>query len=144
MKTNLTAFGAGLLFAIGLGLGGMLDANKVLGFLNILGHWDPSLAFVVAGAVLTHALAYNFIRRRERPVLASKFHGPAARAVTGRLVVGSVLFGIGWGLAGYCPGPALSATAAGSAQALVFTGFMFVGMALFQRISPKAQDVCER
>lgn len=121
---------AGALFAFGLGLSGMTNPAKVIGFLDIAGAWDPSLAFVMAGAIATHAIASRFILTRKAPVLAEKFDLPEKKSVDARLVTGAALFGVGWGLGGYCPGPALVTAAAGVPSAIVFVLAMAAGMFL--------------
>lgn len=126
------ALAAGLLFGFGLALSGMMDPERVLGFLDIAGHWDPSLAFVLAGAVGVSALGYLIRARLTRPVLAAEFQVPASRRVDARLLGGSALFGIGWGLAGLCPGPALAALPLGIAPAYVFVGAMLLGMLVYR------------
>ncbi|NTX17840.1 YeeE/YedE family protein [Myxococcus sp. CA051A] len=126
---------AGLLFALGLGLGGMTDPAKVVGFLDVAGSWNPSLAFVMAGALGTYALLRRLILRRARPVLADRFPAPPQADVDGRLVAGSALFGIGWGLSGYCPGPALVSLPVGGTTVLLFVGAMLVGMGAFRGMS---------
>lgn len=132
MKAAIAALVAGLLFALGLGLGGMTDPAKVQGFLDLTGAWDPSLAFVMAGGLGTHALLRRLVlRRRSRPVLAPAFPAPPAAGVDRRLLAGAALFGVGWGLAGFCPGPAVVAVASGSTTALTFAISMLGGMALF-------------
>lgn len=123
---------AGLLFGFGLALSGMMDPERVLGFLDIAGHWDPSLAFVLAGAVGMSALGYLIRARLTRPVLAAEFQVPTSRRVDARLLGGSALFGIGWGLAGLCPGPALAALLLGIAPAYVFVGAMLLGMLVYR------------
>jgi uncharacterized membrane protein YedE/YeeE len=130
MSTLLTAGVAGLLFALGLGLGGMTDPAKVQGFLDFTGAWDPSLAFVMGGALALHAPLSWLIRRRQRPVLAPAFPSLSTQ-VDPRLVVGSALFGVGWGLSGYCPGPALASLASGGSLVALFVLSMFAGMWLF-------------
>lgn len=132
MKTILSAAAAGVLFAIGLGVGGMTDPAKVRGFLDVSGDWNPSLAFVMAGALLTHGLLRVVIlRRRTRPVFEPTFSAPAAGRVDARLLSGAALFGIGWGLSGYCPGPAFTALSNGTAAAATFVVAMLVGMQVF-------------
>ena len=126
-----SAFAAGLLFAAGLCLSGMTNPAKVLGFLDVFGHWDPTLAFVMMGAVITHAVLYRFVTRRAAPLFAERFAIPTKTAVDGPLVVGSALFGVGWGLAGYCPGPAVTSLGAGMGPALVFVGGMILGLGLY-------------
>ncbi|MEM5429502.1 DUF6691 family protein [Cupriavidus oxalaticus] len=123
---------AGLVFGIGLIVSGMADPGKVLGFLDLAGAWDPSLAFVMAGAVLVGTLAFALARRRSHAWLGQAMHWPTASAITPRLVLGSAAFGVGWGLAGFCPGPALVALGAGYAKAWGFVGAMLAGMALFE------------
>lgn len=131
MKALGTAAGAGLLFALGLGLGGMTDPARVQGFLDFSGAWDPSLAFVMGGAIAAYAPLSWLIRRRTTPLLAVRFPASPHAHVDGRLVAGAALFGVGWGLSGYCPGPALASLASGSGMVLLFVGSMFGGMWLF-------------
>ncbi|HEY0824770.1 MAG TPA: DUF6691 family protein [Ramlibacter sp.] len=125
-------FLVGLLFGFGLILSGMSDPGKVLGFLDLAGTWDPSLAFVMAGAIAASVFAFALARRRTRAFLGGAMQLPAAADVDRRLVVGSLAFGVGWGLVGFCPGPALVALGAGHWQALVFTVAMLAGLALHQ------------
>lgn len=122
---------AGLLFALGLGLGGMTDPARVQGFLDIAGQWDPTLAFVMGGALAVHAPLTWLIRRRRAPVLAPAFPNVSQQSIDRRLLGGAALFGVGWGLAGYCPGPALVSLASGSGTVLLFVASMFAGMWLF-------------
>ena len=124
----LVNFLLGLLFGIGLVVSGMADPAKVLGFLDPLGQWDPSLAFVMAGAVLVAFVGYRLAFRRGRPLLAPSFQLPARTDVDQRLVVGAGLFGIGWGLGGFCPGPALVSLGLASPGVLVFVPAMLLGM----------------
>ncbi|NUO85529.1 MAG: hypothetical protein HOQ37_05460 [Cupriavidus sp.] len=128
----LLALLAGLVFGIGLILSGMANPAKVLGFLDLAGTWDPSLAFVMAGAIGVGVVAFALARRRQRSWLGLPMQWPALAAVTPRLLLGSAAFGIGWGLAGFCPGPALVALAAGYAKAWGFVAAMIAGMALFE------------
>jgi uncharacterized membrane protein YedE/YeeE len=130
MKSALSALGAGLVFGIGLGLAGMTQPSKVIGFLDVLGAWDPSLAFVMIGAIAVHFSLSRLIRRRERPLLDARFHWPRARDIDRKLVIGSALFGVGWGLGGFCPGPAIVTLGSGSMAAIVFVGAMGLGMGL--------------
>ncbi len=123
---------AGLLFGIGLIVSGMANPAKVLGFLDIAGTWDPSLAFVMVGAIAVGSLAFWIARRRQRSLLGLPMQWPAGSAITPRLVLGSAAFGIGWGLAGFCPGPAMVALGAGYAKAWGFVGAMVAGMAVFE------------
>jgi len=128
MSRLIAAFLAGLLFALGLGVSGMTNANKVIGFLNLAGDWDPSLAFVMVGAIGVHLVLYRRIRRRKRPLLADQFCIPTRRDITPQLVAGAALFGVGWALAGFCPGPALVSLAGLGSPAAVFVIFMVLGM----------------
>jgi uncharacterized membrane protein YedE/YeeE len=130
----LSAFAAGLVFGVGLILSGMMDPGKVIGFLDVAGTWDPSLAFVMGGAILVGAFAFRLAGKRARTFLGGAFHLPERRDIDPRLVGGSVLFGIGWGLAGFCPGPALVSFGAGYEQAAVFVAAMLGGMVLFRAL----------
>jgi len=131
MSALWTAGVAGLLFALGLGLGGMTDPARVQGFLDFTGAWDPTLAFVMGGALAVHAPLSWLIRRRSAPVLAPAFPSLSSSQVDRRLLAGAALFGVGWGLAGYCPGPALASLASGTGLVLLFVVSMFGGMWLF-------------
>jgi uncharacterized membrane protein YedE/YeeE len=128
----LVSFLVGLLFGAGLVVSGMTDPFKVIGFLDVTGLWDPSLAFVMAGAVLVGAVAYRLAGKRDAAILGGPMRLPARAAVDRRLVLGSLVFGIGWGLAGFCPGPALAALGAGYGKAAAFVAAMLAGMALFE------------
>ena len=128
--SRLLSFVAGLLFAAGLVLGGMTRPGKVIGFLDVTGAWDPSLAFVMGGALVVYAIAFRV--RRERPLLAPEFDIPTRADLTPRLFVGAGLFGIGWGLVGFCPGPAVVAVGAGMSEAVLFVPSMIAGMVLFR------------
>ncbi len=130
--TAITALLAGLLFGIGLMVSGMANPAKVQGFLDLAGHWDPSLAFVMAGAIAIGSVAFLIARRRKRSWLGLPMQLPASTVVTPRLVLGSVAFGVGWGLAGFCPGPALVALGAGYPKAVGFVAAMVAGMAAFE------------
>ena len=128
----VTAFLSGLIFGAGLILSGMSNPAKVLAFLDVAGVWDPSLLFVMLGAILVAAVAFRFARSRVRPLFGSRMHVPGAGRVDVRLVLGSVTFGVGWGLVGYCPGPALTALTVGGRSTLLFVAAMVTGMALFE------------
>jgi uncharacterized membrane protein YedE/YeeE len=125
---------AGLVFGLGLLVSGMADPAKVLGFLDLAGRWDPSLAMVMAGAVGAALPAFALARRRTHSLLGAPMRLPAARAIDRRLVGGSLLFGIGWGIAGFCPGPGLVALGMGEPKALVFVLAMLAGMGLFELV----------
>lgn len=127
----LVAFAAGTIFGFGLSLSGMVDPARVIGFLNIAsGHWDPSLAFVLGGALLVALPGMAIQRQLARPALDDCFHLPTATIIDPRLVVGSAFFGAGWGLAGFCPGPAVTALSIGLTAPFVFAAAMAAGMVL--------------
>ena len=126
---NVAAFIVGVTFALGLGIGGMTQPARVLAFLDVSGAWDPTLAFVMLGAVTVYAAAYPLVMRRPRPLFGGTFAVPSRRDVDGRLLGGAVVFGIGWGLAGLCPGPALTAVASGEPRVLLFVAAMAAGIA---------------
>lgn len=134
----LMALSAGLLFGLGLSLGGMTQPAAVIGFLDIFGRWDPRLAFVMGAAVLTTAVGYRWVLRRPRPLLELHFRLPTLRRPDGRLVGGSALFGIGWGIAGYCPGPALASISDGRESLLLLVATMTFGWRLASRLRPQA------
>lgn len=130
---------SGALFGYGLSLSGMVDPARVLGFLDIAsGHWDPSLMFVLGGAVCVAFVAVAIQRRLPKPVLDTQFHIPERTDIDARLVGGSLLFGIGWGLAGFCPGPALSALTTSLTPVLLFVAAMIAGMLLHDRVLAKS------
>lgn len=129
-KFTLAALGSGALFGTGLAMSGMTDPRRVLGFLDVFGAFDPTLGFVLGGAVATTALLFARVLRRERPVLAAAFQLSNLTHVDRRLLGGAVLFGVGWGIAGYCPGPALAGLGVGSIEAVWFVPAMLAGMAL--------------
>jgi uncharacterized membrane protein YedE/YeeE len=139
MKSLLSVFLCGLLFAIGLGISGMTDANKVIGFLNLAGSWDPSLGFVMAGAIGVHMPLIWWIRGRTKPVFGDLFHLPTRQDLDWKLMGGSALFGVGWGLGGFCPGPGVVSTVSLLPSALVFTGAMLGGMKLVQVLLPSPE-----
>ncbi len=128
----LFALLAGLVFGLGLIVSGMANPAKVLGFLDLAGNWDPSLAFVMAGAISVGFFAFLLAKNRRYSLLGTEMKLPAAGPVDRRLVVGSILFGMGWGLAGFCPGPGLVALGMGETKAAVFVLAMLAGMALFE------------
>ena len=128
----LTSLLAGLVFGLGLIVSGMANPAKVLGFLDLSGRWDPSLAFVMAGAIAIGSVAFFVARRRTLSWLGAEMTLPTARHIDRRLVMGSTLFGIGWGIAGFCPGPGLVALGMGEAKAVVFVAAMLAGMGVFE------------
>jgi uncharacterized membrane protein YedE/YeeE len=125
---KLTAFLAGLIFGIGLLLAGMANPAKVLGFLDLAGNWDPSLALVMAGAIAVAAVPLNWARRQQKSLLGAPMQLPVSRELDRRLIGGSLVFGIGWGIAGICPGPAVAITLTGQWQAAVFMLAMLAGI----------------
>lgn len=129
------ALASGALFGIGLAMSGMTDARRVLGFLDLFGDFDPTLLFVLGGAVLTTGIAFRFVLRRGKPVLASTFHLSNLRRIDSRLLTGAAIFGVGWGLAGYCPGPALAGLGIASREALWFVPAMIIGMLLHRLVN---------
>lgn len=137
MKNGLVALVVGFLFALGLGLAGMTQPQKIVGFLDVFGQWDPSLLFVMVGGVVVHFLTYKLIRRRPSPLLSPQWHVPTKREVTPALLVGSVLFGVGWGLGGFCPGPAMASLASLESKPLVFVLSMLTGMFVFGQLDRK-------
>lgn len=129
----LTALTSGLIFGLGLSLSGMLDPTRVQGFLDVFGAWDPSLAFVLGGAVLVALGGVAISRRMARPAFDTQFHLPGAKKIDRRLVVGSAIFGVGWGMAGFCPGPAIAALAFGKVELVIFVAAMLLGMTVHDR-----------
>ena len=128
----VSAFIVGLVFGIGLIVAGMTDPAKVQAFLDLAGSWDPSLAFVMGGAILVALVAVRFAGTRERSMLGEAMRLPTVSRIDRRLVLGSLAFGAGWGLAGFCPGPALASLATGGSKVLIFTGAMLAGMVVFE------------
>lgn len=129
-KQLLAALGAGALFGLGLAVSGMTDARRIQGFLDVFGYFDPSLLFVLGGAVMTTVVLFRFVLRQPHPLLERSFHLPGNDRIDGRLLGGAAIFGIGWGLAGYCPGPALTGLGVGATEALWFVPAMLAGMAI--------------
>ena len=132
---GLTALVCGLIFGIGLAMSGMTDTAKVIGFLDIFGQWVPDLAFVMGGAVLVTLVAFRLVLRRNGPLLADRFQLPTKTTLDGRLLGGAALFGIGWGIYGYCPGPAISALAYLNTDTFIFVAAMLSGMAIANKLS---------
>lgn len=132
---SLIALVAGTLFGAGLVVGGMTDPGKVLGFLDLAGQWDPSLAFVMGGAICITLPVFQLMKRRSRPLLDTRFHLPTRTDLDPALLGGAALFGIGWGIAGLCPGPAIANLVHGTPQALAFVVAMVLGMWLRDRVA---------
>jgi uncharacterized membrane protein YedE/YeeE len=138
MKHRISEFFVGLLFGLGLILSGMTDPSKVIGFLDIFGLWDPSLALVMGGAIAVGFFAFTLAKKRTVNFLGGALHLPKSSQIDKPLVIGAVLFGAGWGLAGFCPGPALVSLASGQIKAAAFVVFMLAGMQLFEILARRA------
>lgn len=132
MRPIISALVTGIVFGMGLALSDMINPARVLAFLDLFGAWDPSLAFVMGGALIPSAAGYWLARRMSAPVAGSEFHVPSNTTIDRRLLIGGLLFGAGWGLAGYCPGPAIAGLALASWQSVVFVAAMIAGMVLFR------------
>jgi len=137
--TIFASWVAGVIFGLGLIVSGMADPAKVLGFLDLAGAWDPSLAFVMAGAISVAAVAFGVARKRTVSFLGAAMNLPKTRRIDRRLVAGSLMFGIGWGVAGFCPGPGLVALGMGEIKALVFVVAMLAGMGLYEVLERRKQ-----
>jgi uncharacterized protein len=131
MPRTLVALFAGTLFGLGLAISGMMNPAKVIGFLDVAGGWDPTLAFVMGGALLVTIPAFRLILGRSRPILADGFALPTESVLDGRLLGGAALFGVGWGLSGFCPGPAVAALVTGLTPVFAFVAAMLAGMFLY-------------
>jgi uncharacterized membrane protein YedE/YeeE len=132
LKGTITSFIVGFIFAVGLALAGMTQAQKIISFLNPW-EWDPSLMFVMVGAIGVHIITYPLIRKRATPFFDVKWHVPTRSDITPRLIVGSALFGIGWGVGGFCPGPAITSLTSGDLRSLYFVIAMLVGMFVYKK-----------
>jgi uncharacterized membrane protein YedE/YeeE len=137
MNRNIHQFGAalasGIVFGFGLALSGMLNPARVQGFLDVFGTWDPSLAFVLGGAVIVASIGVQVMKRMRHPAFDDSFQVPANRRIDAPLVIGSALFGLGWGLGGFCPGPAVASLSVGIPQTALFVIAMLAGMTLYDR-----------
>ena len=136
---RISEFAVGLVFGLGLILAGMTDPGKVLAFLDLFGAWDPSLMFVMGGGIGVAIFAFALARKRTSNFLGGALHLPTRRDIDQRRVVGSLLFGAGWGIAGFCPGPAIVSLAAGQPKAVLFVVAMLVGMAIFETLESRAE-----
>jgi uncharacterized protein len=132
MKQLALAFLAGLVFAVGLGISGMTDPEKIIGFLDVTGRWDPSLVFVMIGAIGVHVGVAQWALRAERPLWSKTFAFPPRLGIDGSLLAGAAIFGLGWGAAGYCPGPALVDLSAPTASRVTFVAAMIAGIVVFR------------
>jgi uncharacterized membrane protein YedE/YeeE len=131
---SVAALASGTVFGFGLALSGMLDPTRVQGFLDIFGAWDPSLVFVLGGAVLVAYMGIQIMDRMARPAFDDTFHVPEKREIDAPLVIGSALFGLGWGIGGFCPGPAVASLSVGLGQSFLFVAAMIVGMTIHDRM----------
>lgn len=141
---RILLFGAGVLFAIGLGVSGMTLPSNVQGFLDVTGEWKPALLFVMGGAVVTYAIAYRLITRRKAPLYVEAFPAAPPKGGYGKLVLGAAIFGVGWALSGYCPGPAVVSVGVGSAASVAYIGAMLVGMWAARRLEAKDQRAVQK
>src|SRR5215469_6072133 len=135
MKRLLVSFASGIVFALGLGISGMTRPVKVIGFLDFAGNWDASLAFVMIGAIAVYFTAYRLIRKRSAPLLAENFSVPERKDIDLKLIVGAAIFGAGWGLGGFCPGPAITSLASGATPVAVFVIAMGAGIYLHSMVT---------
>lgn len=142
---SASGFIAGLLFGLGLAISQMVNPEKVIAFLDITGDWDPSLALVMAAAVAVNFVGFRLTTRRQQPVFGDVFHLPTRSDLDGRLIIGATIFGVGWGLGGYCPGPALAALSIGSWEPVVFLAAMLAGSLVYGRVqdSPRQMPSAE-
>lgn len=136
MKLFIT-FISGLIFAVGLGISGMTQPHIVRGFLDVFGSWDPSLVGVMAGAIMVHAVAYKLIMKRSSPLMGATFDLPTKKIIDRRLILGAIIFGLGWGWAGICPGPGLVSLVSGDLSFIIFVASMIIGMLVFQFFGEK-------
>ena len=134
MIRNLAALGAGAIFGLGLAVSEMVNPLKVKAFLDVAGDWDPSLTLVMGGAVMVSFIAFRLTLRRPKPILATRFELPTRRNIDRRLLGGAAVFGVGWGLVGLCPGPALSALIYGDVESAIFVVAMLIGLAVGPRL----------
>ena len=132
MQRTLSAFIAGLLFGVGLAVSQMTNPLEVLGFLDVAGDWDASLMLVLGGAVTVTFIAFRFVLRRTEPIFDSQFHLPKLSTVDKKLIGGSALFGVGWGIAGYCPGPGLASLSTLNSEAIVFVATLLAGLLVYR------------
>jgi uncharacterized protein len=133
----IISFIVGFLFALGLGISGMTDTNIVKGFLDVFGTWNLNLMGVMIGAIALHSVVYHIIKHRPSPLLDSKFYLPTLKTIDKRLVFGALIFGLGWGWAGICPGPGIVSLASGKQEIFIFVGSMILGMYIFKLFDKK-------
>ncbi len=135
MKSAVLSFVVGFIFAVGLGISGMTQPTKVVGFLDLFGDWDPSLMFVMVGAIGVHFVSFRFIRKLPTPLVEKQWHLPSKTELTPSLIIGAVLFGMGWALGGYCPGPAVSSLGSLDPRPFYFVLSMLAGMVIFKGVN---------
>lgn len=133
MKQNLIALLSGIIFGIGLSLSHMIDPNKVLGFLDITGNWDPSLIFVMLGALVVAVVSFRLILKRKTPICVENFHISRKSSIDKPLIFGAAIFGIGWGMSGYCPGPAIAGLGLMSMESVIMVAAIYFGFIAYQR-----------
>ena len=134
MNKSLSSFLVGLFFAFGLGVSGMTQPKKVVGFLDLFGQFDPSLIFVMVGAISVHFVTYRLIRKKHSPLLEKEWLVPTKSDITPALIIGAFIFGVGWALGGFCPGPAFTSMASFDSRVFIFLGSMLVGMFIFRKV----------
>lgn len=134
---TITAFFSGLIFGLGLILSGMTNPAKVIGFLDFFGHWDPALAFVMLGAISVSMLGFFFAKNRNASLLGQSIHLPVTKTIDTKLIVGAAIFGVGWGLAGFCPGPAIASLTTALPSSALFIIAMAAGMLLVEKLFPR-------
>lgn len=139
MKENLMALLAGLLFGLGLGLSQMMDRDRVLGFLDVSGIWDPTLLFVLGGAVTVTVITFRFVLRLSQPILVDRFDLPTKKDIDKPLIIGAAIFGLGWGIAGYCPGPGITALVLGIWNPILFTFAFLLGSLTYRWYSTESK-----
>lgn len=140
MKENAIALLAGLLFGLGLGLSQMINRDRVLGFLDVSGVWDPTLLFVLGGAVTVTVIAFRFVLRLSQPILVDKFQLPTKKDIDKPLIIGAAIFGIGWGIAGYCPGPGITALVLGIWNPILFMVAFLIGSLTYKWYSSESKQ----
>ncbi|HEY9662356.1 MAG TPA: DUF6691 family protein [Allocoleopsis sp.] len=141
MRQNLVALVSGVLFGLGLGLSQMIDRERVLSFLDVAGAWDATLLFVLGGAVATTVTTFRFVLHLPHPFYDNQFYLPTQKEIDSPLVIGAIIFGIGWGMAGYCPGPAITALILGSWNSVLFLGAMIVGSLTYRWFSSQIEPI---
>ena len=140
MKNNVSALLAGLIFGLGLVISEMVNPKRVRGFLDVAGHWDPTLIFVMVGALTVTALGYQLIFKYGKPLFEPNFSLPTNKLIDSRLIIGAILFGIGWGISGFCPGPAIVGLSTFNLDIIIFVAAMIIGMKLFEFVDTRKQS----